>query len=539
MLLILAGGTFAAYTLKTDTVTDMKSEVLSSTSVQVSAESRNGSGMEVVCATAAGEVNREPLRNGTATFTGLEPSTAYSFTLESTEGKLLLGGKLAQAQTKQMTSLTAFQTSALSATTADLVIRGTGDQPESWVVTCTADNGDVITASGNDATKPIHVEGLTPETKYTATIARSDGDALGGTTTCEFTTQYYTVLGEFEASEITPDSATVRWLYSGTVPDAWTVTCEGSDGTSTTQDVSGTECTVDGLTGGVTYNFTLSCPSLQATDLSSISVNIPSVTITEIAAVENEDGDIEVTWEYESKDAPAQWNISYVYNAENEATPSLATSDSNSVTLTDLIPNCEYTIVVESADDFPVGGSTEITCLTSEADPFTDYGCTDTSMTLYAVESGVDEDVTTFTTDQHIGFKIQATYDVTDEDKNVKTLYLIRNADGLPVYVYRNDDPGRSWSGSWVTARHTGDLPDMPQTPGTYTLEVYFDGGFMASAEFTVEAGLGTPPEETAEEGGEEGAEEAAEEGGEDGAEEAAEEGGEEGAEESGGIAAP
>ena len=33
---------------------------------------------------------------------------------------------------------------------------------------------------------------------------------------------------------------------------------------------------------------------------------------------------------------------------------------------------------------------------------------------------------------------------------------------------------------------HTGDLPNTISTPGDYTLEVYFDGDLMASADFTV-----------------------------------------------------
>lgn len=491
VLLVLAGGAFALYTFKSDTVTNISSEVLSSSSVQIKADTKNDSAMEVVCSTATGEVARLPYTDGGSTFTGLSPSTTYTFTLKSSAGKLLLGSKQVEAKTNQMTNLTGFAASSLSAVSANLVISGTGDQPDKWIVTCTAENGDAVTAESTDASQPIKVEGLTPATTYTATIARADGDQLGGTTTCSFTTMDYTVLNSFEMTDVSTESTTVQWVYSGTVPDTWSVLCEGTDGSSTTQEVNGTECTLDGLTSGVTYTISLSCPSLKETELSTITVGIPSVTITEVSSIQNEDGNIEVSWEYTGDMEPEQWSISYVYASETEVTPTLVTSDENSVVLKNLVPEAEYTITIERADEFRVGGATQTTCVTGEADDFTGYGCSDTALSLYVLEDntdGLETTSDTFTTSEHIAFAIQASYEATDEDKNVRTLYVIRDAEGTPVFVYRNDDPGRSWSGSWTTARHTGDLPDMPQKPGAYTLEIYFDGGFMASADFTVSA---------------------------------------------------
>ena len=491
VLLVLAGGAFAGYTFKTDTVSDMRSEVLSSSSVLVKADRKNDSSMDVVCSTATGEVARMPLGSNGATFTGLNPSTTYTFTMKSSDGKLLLGSKSIEAKTAQMTNLTGFAASSLSAVSADLVISGTGDQPESWIINCVGNNGDAVSVTARDASQAIHVDGLTPDTTYTATISRGDGDQLGGTTTCEFTTQGYTELISFESTSVTINSATVQWSYSGTVPNTWTIICEGTDGSSTTQDISGTECTLDGLEPGVTYTITLDCPSLKATELKTINVNIPTVTVTEIVSELNEDGNIEVHWEYTGDITPKEWNISYNYRTENPVTPTLVTTTTNSITLENLIPEAEYTITIENADDLLVGGTIETICVTDSAPDFTEFEASNAELTLYALEDnpdGLENETDSFTADQHLAFAVQVDYEATDEDKTVRTLYVVRGSDGTPVYVYRNDDPGRTWSGSWTTARHTGDLPDMPQKPGSYTLEIYFDGGLLASGDFTVEA---------------------------------------------------
>ena len=486
VLLVLAGGAFSLYTFKTDTVNSMTTDVLSSTSVLVQADTKNASAMEVVCSNAAGEVARLPYNEGGTVFTDLDPSTTYSFELKSTSGKFLLGSHQQEAQTAQMTNLTGFGATDVSAVSAKLALGGTGQQPDRWVVTATAADGDTVTAESS--TTEILLEGLTPDTTYTATIARSDGDLLGGTTTCTFTTMGYTELGSFAQTAVTSDSMTLQWTYTGTVPTSWTVTCEGDDGTSTTQEVTGNECTLDGLTAGVTYNITLSCPSLRPTELSTISANVPSVKITSVTANQNEDGNVEVSWEFTADETPSEWSVSYVYDSETEVTPSLATTDTNSIVLENLVPDCNYTINIVSADSYTVGGTTETTCVTAPAEAFTKWDCSNAELSLYATEDnpdGLENATTTFTADQHLAFAVQVSYEATEEDKTVKTLYVVRDASGTPVQVYVPVE-GRTWSGTWTTARHTGDGVEIPQKPGSYTFEVYFDGDLLASADFTV-----------------------------------------------------
>ena len=486
VLLVLAGGTFALYTFKTDTINSMNSQVNSSTSITVVSSSKNESAMEVICSTAAGEVARVPYTENGATFTDLNPNTTYTFTMASADGKFLLGSKTIEAKTKEMTNLTGFAASSLSAVSATLALSGTGPVPDTWIVTLTSSTGENITVESADI--PVVVEGLTPETTYTATISRGDGDLLGGTTECSFTTMEYTNLATFETTDIATDKVSLVWSYAGTVPDAWDVTCEGTDGTVTTQAVNGTECTLDGLTSGETYTISLSCPSLKATELSTITVAIPSVTITGISGTANEDGDIEVSWEYTSDIEPEEWRISYAYvtSSGEDIVPTTVTSDEPTVVLKDLLPNTTYEISIVEADGFTVGGTASTSCQSGDAEDFTDYGCSDPELTLYVKEDNVDAletSSTTFTTEEHVAFELQVSYEATEEDKSVKTTYVVRDADGNPLHVYTADS---FWSGTWTTVSRTGDLPKAIEAPGEYTLEIYFNNQFLVEADFTV-----------------------------------------------------
>lgn len=482
VLLVLAGSVTGLYFFKTDTVSNMQSQVLSSTSIQVTADTKNGSGMDVVCSTAAGEVSRLPYEDGGVTFTDLSPNTSYTFEMESTEQKLLLGGKTASGKTNQMTNLTSFSATEISAISATIALSGTGPTPENWVITLTPDAGESIVVESPDT--EVFVEGLTPATNYYVSIAKSDGDILGGTTTCSFQTMDYTTLNSFDAVDVTTTSTTIEWFYEGTVPDAWTITCDGDDGSSTSQEVAGadTTCTLDGLSSGVTYTITIDCPSIFPTELSTISVGIPSVTVTDISSDKGENGEIVVSWEYTGDITPQTWSVSYAYTSNENVAPTLVSSEKNSVTLTGLVPNSEYTVKVVEADGFIVGGGGETSFTTDRPKEFTEYGIKDVDITL-RVAGGDNTEVTSFTSDQLMAFSIQASYEVTEENKEVATTYVIRDSEGKPAFVYNGS---KNWSGTWTTVEHKGEIPDMPQRAGSYTFEVYFEGALVAEADFSV-----------------------------------------------------
>lgn len=481
VLLVLAAGTAGLYFTKTDTITNMKADVLNSTSIMVTADRKNTSGMEVICSTAAGEVKRMPYQEGGVLFSELSPNTTYAFEFESTDGKLLLGSKSSTGKTNQMTNLTSFAPTTVSAVRAELAFSGTGPVPPSWVLTLTPPEGEPVVVETVDT--KITVENLTPGTTYDVSIAKSDGDILGGTTTCSLTTMDYTTLNSFEMVDVTTNSTSLQWFFEGTDPGTWTVTCNGDDGSTSTQDVAGNECTLDGLTSGVTYDISISCESLKPTELSTISIGIPTVTITQIVSEQNEDGDIVVSWEYTGDIEPAEWTVSYAYDSPVDVPPTLVATDETSVVLKNLIPESNYVIEVVGADGFNVGGEGETTCSTQSAAAFDEFGCHDVIPTLYELNDK-ETPRTSFTSNELIYFSIQAGYEVSVEDKVVKSTYVIRDSAGHPIMVYDGD---KDWSGTYTVVAHTGYIPEMPQATDDYTLEVYFNNKLLTETTFHVD----------------------------------------------------
>ena len=65
----------------------------------------------------------------------------------------------------------------------------------------------------------------------------------------------------------------------------------------------------------------------------------------------------------------------------------------------------------------------------------------------------------------------------------VTTMLVIRDSNGQ---VVKSSVDSLPFNQVCVDGRYNADIPSMPNVPGTYTLELYIDGGYLTSAEFTV-----------------------------------------------------
>ena len=65
----------------------------------------------------------------------------------------------------------------------------------------------------------------------------------------------------------------------------------------------------------------------------------------------------------------------------------------------------------------------------------------------------------------------------------VTTLYVIRDADGKVVSAKTES---RTWDDMWDNRYGELTIPEMPKTPGNYTVEIYFDGEAVTTQSFTI-----------------------------------------------------
>ena len=75
-----------------------------------------------------------------------------------------------------------------------------------------------------------------------------------------------------------------------------------------------------------------------------------------------------------------------------------------------------------------------------------------------------------------------------DSDDEINTLFVIRDAQGNIVSISQGRT--RQWDSMW--SRYNGmngtelDIPSMPQSPGEYTVDIYFNNALVTTQTFSI-----------------------------------------------------
>ena len=66
----------------------------------------------------------------------------------------------------------------------------------------------------------------------------------------------------------------------------------------------------------------------------------------------------------------------------------------------------------------------------------------------------------------------------------ISILYVVRNQEGNIVSISSQYE---AWSDIWYYYYGELDVPQVPTVSGDYTMDIYFNGGFVASQDFTIQ----------------------------------------------------
>lgn len=491
VLLVLAGA-FAAwwFLLRAETVEvrTLGSTDKGTSSITVYVDCTPGEAeLELVCADAYGNSFTLPYTGSTCTFTGLSSGTSYTIELRAVGRARITGSSSILVTTATVTEIVSFSAGEVTGTSAELALVVNGPEPESWVISYEASNGDAgsLTCRSHN----LSLQDLAPNTTYTFTLEPEDGYETVGQLSCTFTTTASAELIAFSATQLDMDAVTVEWSFEGET-DVWNVTCEGSDGSTATRQVDGTTASFDGLTPGVEYTISLDCAGLQASPLSSISVTTPTGTVTSFEAVAESTTSVTLHWEYEGELPEQDWMILYTVGPASEPIRSVATSSEMTCTLTGLIPDAEYTFELATASGTKLQGESTAVAATPAPETYSAHGLDSVFIGLFLEPTNANwtyrdliESRSEFRTDESVAFAVQAISGVRGSSETVDVLYVVRDADGLPVDYYSTT---YQWNSMWSNDLHVGALARTPQTPGSYRLEIYVDGMILRGKNFEI-----------------------------------------------------
>lgn len=484
LAVVLAVGVVATaiwfFFLKPELITIDSFELVEQTvdSLTVSVETQEDpSSFVVVCSDAYGYENRQPYTAGEPNvFADLAPGSPYTISLVGTRNVKFEGAYSITENTISTTQVISLSVNRQTVNQLELSFVVDGNEPEEWIISYTAAGQEPKTKVFSGHT--VVLTGLEADTDYTITLEDPKKDIhLTGNTTVLGRTLPSVSMDELKAV-LSSSTATLTWTFTGPAPESWNVTTTGTDGYSDNQTVSDSKLVLEGLQAGETYSILITCDNMEQAASTSITPN--PLRITDLKATPNENGGIDVTWSTEAEDEELQWLVTYGLKG-NDAMNAAEQPEEPALTLTGLIPNSTYVIKIQEATGKQLGGDTTSVEVTIPApEPFKDYGFSSAYVSTWLCPTKEEWTVNdlgttrnTFAPTETVAFACESISQVKDSEDPITVLVVVRDSNGIAVDHYSGEE---IWGDMWTRQKYVGELLRTPQTPGKYTLELYFNG---------------------------------------------------------------
>lgn len=450
-------------------------------SITVTVETQEDpSTFEVVCADAYGNEIKQPYTGAPNVFEGLPSGTQYTIYLSGIGNVDFEGVFSITGATRSTTEVISFTVSRSTVSQLELSFIVDGNEPEEWTVSFgpTGQEAKTKVFSGHSTV----LTGLEPDTEYTITLLDPKDIHLSGMTTLLGRTLPSVTMGKLEAV-LSSSTATLTWSFTGAAPDHWNVTTTGTDGYTDSQTVTESVLVLEDLKAGETYSILITCDNMEQAASTSITPN--ALKISNLKAEPAEDGSITVTWDAEAKSEDIEWLVVTSMKGTDTMGSAQQTKET-SVSLTGLIPNSTYVIEVQEASGKQVGGdATKVEFTVPAAEKFNDLGFTSGYVSTWLRPTKEDWTVNdlgtsrnSFSTSETVAFACESIGYPKDSDQIIDILLVVRNAEGGVVDHYAGEEV---WNDMWTRQKYVGELLRTPQEPGTYTLEIYFNGKIVST----------------------------------------------------------
>lgn len=458
--------------------------------VRVQADEEDNA-FNVVCADAYGNTATLPFTRGQElVFTELSSGTEYTISAEPLHGEKLTGNYSLRVTTISETNVLSFSATPVSITQVELNLTLNGPDPGLWTVLYYAEGVEEKTASFSGHATTI--ADLESGKEYTFVLQEPEGTHLRGVLETTYSTiPTVDIVGSL-AVAASSSSAILSWNYEGDAPESWTVTIEGPDGFSDTQVVSAPTVTFENLTSGEDYTVTISAPNMAQSCTATITPKTTELTSFE-AALDEETGDILLSWTCKVDPAEDLWRVSYGVEGMESFVPVSTETDSREpfrIPIDKLIPNANYTATLELVSGEKLEGyPATLSFQVAEAEKHSVsvypglFLCPDMeNWTIQNLGAARSE----FTASEKIAYVLEATSDLPDNDTQVSILAVLHRKDNGRIVDL--EESNAVWNDLWSGKKWTGSFPRTPQEAGEYTMEIYVDHRLIASTDFTVRA---------------------------------------------------
>ena len=440
--------------------------------------------LTVVCKDTYGNTQRRPVAGGKAVFDTLNPGTSYDFYVEISGLHSLVGKTKTSLTTAQQTSILNLSV-VTGSEDGSAILSFTVQGPDSsWQVVCTATGEETKTFSciNHSAT----LTGLTPGVTYNMRLVPATTLYVVGQDSVTYTATKIIYAQDLKATDFRDNKLTVSWTApADTSVESWTVRCYDNDKVDTTVTVTGTEAVFSELDPAKAYNIEVTAAGMTRSVTSYISANTVNVYDLQVNATDR--NNLRVTWSYDGNAPESGWRV--MYSVDGSAQSLVVNCESTAATLP-LIPGSHYEISVQQENGGTVLDGT-VSYDTPAAETFSGFWLTADNLSFYPclptdqANPGLND--VTHTDTFAPGAKasiLMHTRSIYQEDfSEVVNLYVYRDSNGAVVGL---TNPIRLWADMLEGGAGMLNLPPVPTAVGSYTVEIYFNGAFVASVPIKV-----------------------------------------------------
>lgn len=465
--------------------------------VTVDSDVRDGL-LNVVCTDPYGNAFTQPVQDGKAEFSQISAGTFYTVQVQI-EGMHKLTKPVSQVYSTKGTVTVSALNAGAGTQDGTVVISMVldGMEPDRWDIYYSADGEAEQTQSftGHSVT----ISGLTIGRQYTFRLEAVSGESSStpaGQSTVQFTPIALIAARDLSVTAFSGGNLTVQWNNtSSTEPDSWIVHCTG-EGYDETATVYEHQAVFSGISTTRSYNVEVYANGMTQSTRISISAN--PITLTNFQVDDSNPQELTISWQFEGTAPEGGWQV--IYTLDSSSLPSAVKAADTSAVVAPRIPGAVYRFTIQAADDTSVfGGAQVYHC--PDAEDFTSRSITAGGLTAKLLVTPTNADwmnqsvpsdsfTQSFTSGQPISVVLQNQYGVYLTDmEEFSILYVFRDASGDVAPEWIGEDTA-TWRELWgKTSAPTAalDIPVAPTEAGSYTLDIYFNGLFVASAPLIIQ----------------------------------------------------
>lgn len=446
--------------------------------------------LTAVCTDTYGNKLTQPVVNGKATFTGLNANTLYYVKLDISGLHKLVGSTSTSYTTPQQTDVIDFSAIA-GAEEGTVLLRFTvnGVDTDSWKIVASTEGEEdkVVTASGHTATVP----GLTVGKTYTFTLTSDAPLYIIGNDSFQYTVLPLILAENLVIESCENETLTASWAApQGQSVALWSVRCYNDSGFDQTVEVEEPRVQFTQLDTTKAYNIEVTAQGMTVSQRTFVSEN--SITITTAGAEAVSSTELSVSWQFTGPAPEGNWLL--MYTVDNSPVQEVIRTTETAVTITNFIPGATYQFQLQTEDGVTVFNSS-FQATTTQAADFSNYIVSRANMTFRMCKTPdkagwsyqdvpAEAYTATFAPKEKASFVIQLNKKYNTSQDTITALFVIRDADGIPVLQKTSQD---TWINMWYKYYCELDIPALPETPGNYTIAVYFSGAAVYEGAFTIQ----------------------------------------------------